>query len=124
MTQYARLSNDLQVLKAARMLIVPASCSVEEGAKSREVGANGVNNLDLAKQFLELAHRSLNRAIEIVENHVYPEFEIDDDPEPHGARDTFVPKPKGPVTQEQELERLRQKEEDSMPDEDYNAMQD
>ena len=98
MTQSARLYNDIEVLKAARMLIIPASSSVEEGAKSREVGANGVNNLDLAIQFLQLAHRSLNRAIEVVESHLYPEFEIDDsDPEPHGVRDTFVPHPDGPA---------------------------
>jgi hypothetical protein len=124
MTITARLANDLQVLKATKMILKSASCSIEEGAKSGEIGANGVNNLDLAQQFIELAYRSLERVNEIVESHVYPEFEIDDDPEPHGARDTFVPKPRGPVTQEQELERLRQKEEDSMPDEDYNAMQD
>jgi hypothetical protein len=92
MTVTARLANDLQVLKATKMILKSASCSIEEGAKSGEIGANGVNNLDLAQQFLELAYRSLKRVNEIVESHVYPEFEIDDDPEPHGARDTFVPK--------------------------------
>jgi hypothetical protein len=76
---------DIQILKAARMIIVSASSSIEKGAKSGEIGANGVNNLDIAVEFINISHQSLNRVIEIAESHL--------DPEPHGSRDTFVPHP-------------------------------
>lgn len=47
------------------------------------------------------------------------------DPEPHGSRDTFVPKPKHSMTQEEFFERAKQKEDDeNAVQEYYNAMQD
>ena len=45
--------------------------------------------------------------------------------EPHGVRDTFVPKPKHSMTQEEFFERAKQKEDDeNAVQEYYNAMQD
>ena len=47
------------------------------------------------------------------------------EPEPHGSRDTFVPKPKHSMTQEEFFERAKQKEDDeNAVQEYYNAMQD
>ena len=49
----------------------------------------------------------------------------DFDDEPHGSRDTFVPKPKHSMTQEEFFERAKQKEDDeNAVQEYYNAMQD
>jgi len=84
---------------------------------------------DVVGRRLGNAHFELNHALWDMHEGTSSEDSVDEgidenNDEPHGSRDTFVPKPRGPVTQEQELERLRQKEEDSMPDEDYNAMQD
>ena len=47
------------------------------------------------------------------------------EPNPHGSRDTFVPKPKHSMTQEEFFERAKQKEDDeNAVQEHYNAMQD
>ena len=105
---------------------VVSDCTVEDQISSMAIGGH-IN----AKELLELQSYYSKASLALTDLKAIARRMADFDKagnpvdgEPHGSRDTFVPKPKGPVTQEQELERLRQKEEDSMPDEDYNAMQD
>ena len=92
--------NELQILKAARMIIATTSEKVEAAAKTGNPGANGVNNLDFAAAFINGAHDCLNRAIDIVENHLYPEYTIDDNDPDHpdnaGDREPFFPAPTNP----------------------------
>ena len=79
------------------------------------------------KEFNQLisGYNKIDDAIAELKNLIHQMNGTQVDPEPHGSRDTFVPKPKHSMTQEEFFERAKQKEDDeNAVQEYYNAMQD
>jgi hypothetical protein len=78
------------------------------------------------QEFMRLneAFNKFDNAITELNNLVNEMNGTQTEPEPHGSRDTFVPKPKGPMTQDEWLESMKEKEEIANAFEEYNAMQD
>jgi len=84
---------------------------------------------DVVGRRLGNAHLELNHALWDMHEGTSSEDSVDEgidenNDEPHGSRDTFVPKPKGPMTQDEWLKSMKEKEEIANAFEDYNAMQD
>jgi hypothetical protein len=90
-----------------------------------ETGDKKYRVIDL-KEFNQLisGYNKIDDAIVELKNLIHSINGAKAEPEPHGSRDTFVPKPKGPMTQDEWLESMREKEEIANAFEDYNAMQD
>ena len=79
------------------------------------------------KEFNQLisGYNKIDDAIVELKNLIHQMNGTQAEPEPHGSRDTFVPKPKHSMTQEEFFERAKQKEDDEKAvQEYYNAMQD
>lgn len=79
------------------------------------------------KEFNQLisGYNKIDDAIADLKNLIHQMNGTQVDPEPHGSRDTLVPKPKHSMTQEEFFERAKQKEDDeNAAQEFYNSMQD
>jgi len=105
---------------------VVSDCTVEDQIASMAIGGH-IN----AKELLELQSYYNKASLALTELKAIARRMADFDKagnpvddEPHGSRDTFVPKPKGPMTQDEWLESMKEKEEIANAFEDYNAMQD
>lgn len=96
MSDLARLESDLSVLRAARSIIAAATLqSRRESVRNADVGAR--TDIGIAVEYLDHAMDLIDDAIDTIAPHL-PSFTppsclLDYDPEPHGARDTFVPHP-------------------------------
>ena len=79
------------------------------------------------KEFNQLisGYNKIDDAIAELKNLIHQMNGTQVEPNPHGSRDTLVPKPKHSMTQEEFFERAKQKEDDeNAVQEHYNAMQD
>ena len=92
------IRTDMAILRNVRDILALASCNTREASLSRDQDPDFVNKAKASVGCLDAAMDEIDNAIGWLDPEVNPEYDIVDDPEPHGARDTFVPHPTNPPT--------------------------